>query len=196
MARSRRSPSSSSGSRSSGGTSTRRRSTRRRKTSPPKLTNLETKLAEVIGLAMAAKDAGDRVVKMTNNRELTQTLKRMRAEADQTEKDSSQVASSFQGKKSAIMQEARTARKKAQGMMRDYLDRKSDALDGFEFLTMAEAGEVGHWSVLAEMAKNAGNRDVQRLVRTYLPIQKRHLRDAQEGSLVLARAENPTGESS
>ena len=29
-------------------------------------------------------------------------------------------------------------------MMSTYLDEDSDALDGFEFLTMAEAGEVGH----------------------------------------------------
>ena len=33
-------------------------------------------------------------------------------------------------------------------MMTTYLDKDADALDGFEFLTMAEAAEVGHWSVL------------------------------------------------
>ena len=30
-------------------------------------------------------------------------------------------------------------------MMRTYLGADADGLDGFEFLTMAEAGEVGHW---------------------------------------------------
>jgi hypothetical protein len=33
-------------------------------------------------------------------------------------------------------------------MMSTYLGDDADALDGFEFLTMAEAGEVGHWSVV------------------------------------------------
>ena len=33
-------------------------------------------------------------------------------------------------------------------MMSTYLDPDADALDGFEFLTMAEAAEVGHWAVL------------------------------------------------
>ena len=40
-------------------------------------------------------------------------------------------------------------------MAKTYLGSDADALDGFEFLTMAEAGEVGHWGVVAEMAKNA-----------------------------------------
>jgi hypothetical protein len=30
-------------------------------------------------------------------------------------------------------------------MMQTYLGEDSDELDGFEFLIMAEAGEVGHW---------------------------------------------------
>ena len=54
----------------------------------------------------------------------------------------------FDGKKTAILDEARTTKSKGAEMMKTYLDSDSDALDGFEFLTMAEAGEVGHWSVL------------------------------------------------
>ena len=56
---------------------------------------------------------------------------------------------------------------------------------------MAEAGEVGHWSVLGELNKNAKNAEIGRLVRTYLPIQKRHLKNAQDGSLRLASKEDP-----
>ena len=40
-------------------------------------------------------------------------------------------------------------------MMRTYLGDDADALDGFEFLTMAEAGEVGHWSIVEVMAQRA-----------------------------------------
>ena len=34
-------------------------------------------------------------------------------------------------------------------MMETYLGEDADGLDGFEFMTMAEAGEVSHWAVLA-----------------------------------------------
>jgi hypothetical protein len=176
-------------------TGTTRARTTRRKRQPPKLTHLETKLAEVIGLAMAAQDAGQRVLTLTKDRELAQTLKRMHKEAEQAEKDGAQVASGIQGKKGAIMGEARTVKKKAVSMMRDYLGRSPEALDGFEFMTMAEAGEVGHWSVLGELNKRAKQPAVARLVRTYLPIQKRHLKDAQDGSLKLAAKEDPNAES-
>jgi hypothetical protein len=174
-------------------TTTRRRSSTRRRSPQKKveLTKLESKLGEVIGLAMAAQGVGDRVLTMTKDRELTRTLKRMRTEAVQTEKDSAAVAGGFRGKKGAIMKEAREVRKKADSMARDYLGRNPEALDGFEFLTMAEAGEVGHWGVLGELNKKAKNSDVGRLVRIYLPIQKRHLKDAQDGSIKLAAKEDP-----
>jgi hypothetical protein len=172
-------------------TTTRRPAARRRPQKKVELTKLETKLAEVIGLAMAAQSAGERVQTLTKDRELKQTLKRMHQEAAETEKDSAAVAGGMQGKKGAIMQEARTVRKKATDMMREYLGRNPEALDGFEFLTMAEAGEVGHWAVLGQLNKKAKNGEVGRLVRTYLPIQKRHLKNAQDGSLKLAAKEDP-----
>jgi hypothetical protein len=168
-----------------------RRPTRRQARQKVELTNIETKLAEVIGLAMAAQGAGERVEKLTKDRELSRTLKQMRQEAAQTEKDSTTVAGGIRGKKGAIMQEARSVKKKADSMMRDYLGRSPEALDGFEFLTMAEAGEVGHWSVLGELNKSAKDPAIGRLVRTYLPIQKRHLKNAQDGSLRLASKEDP-----
>ena len=76
-------------------------------------------------------------------------------------------------------------------MMSDYLERGSDGLDGFEFLTMAEAGEVGHWAVLGELNKKARNAQVRELVRWQLPIQRQHLKAAQQGCLVLAAQEDP-----
>jgi hypothetical protein len=74
--------------------------------------------------------------------------------------------------------------------MKTYLERDSDELDGFEFLTMAEAGEVGHWSVLQELNKQARHQGVKQLVATHLPIQKRHLKDVMAASLQLAAKED------
>jgi hypothetical protein len=158
------------------------------------LTNLETKLGEVIGLAMAAQAATERVEKLTTDRKLVSALKTMRKEAAQAEKDGTAVAVSLNGKKSKILAEARSVKTKGATMMKTYLERGSDELDGFEFLTMAEAGEVGHWSVLKELNKQARNPSVQKLVSTHLPIQQRHLKDVMAASLELAAKEDANAE--
>jgi hypothetical protein len=157
------------------------------------LTHLEEKLAEVTGLAMAAEAAGGKISKLTQKEDATLvgTLQRMAEEAAETAKRCEQVAGGFEGKKTAILEEAREVKKKATEMMSTYLDRDADALDGFEFLTMAEAAEVGHWSVLGTMNESAGNGDVRELVSWALPIQERHLQEVTEGSRKLAAEQDP-----
>ena len=155
------------------------------------LTNLETKLGEVIGLAMAAQAATERVEKLTTDAKLRKQLKTMRQEAAKAEKDGTAVAASFNGKKSKILGEARTVKTKGATMMKTYLERGSDDLDGFEFLTMAEAGEVGHWEILGTLNERAGNTEVSELVGWALPIQQQHFETVRSTSLKLAGEENP-----
>jgi hypothetical protein len=177
-------------------TTTTRRSTTRRRTAkrqPPKLTNLETKLGEVIGLAMAAQGGTDKIAKLVSDRRLKQQLKTMKSEAAAAEKGGTVVAGSITGKKAAIMKEAREVKKKATKMMTTYLDRSADGLDGFEFLTMAEAAEVGHWTVLDELNKQAKHPGIRQLTKMQIPIQRRHLRDAMAGSVALAAKEDANG---
>jgi hypothetical protein len=154
------------------------------------LTNMETKLGEVIGLAMAAQAATERVEKLTKDRQLVSALKAMRKEASRAEKDGTEVAAAMNGKKGKILAEARAVKKKGATMMKTYLERDSDELDGFEFLTMAEAGEVGHWSVLQELNKQAKHAGVRQLVSTHLPIQQRHLKEVMAASRKLAAQED------
>ena len=158
------------------------------------LTNLESKLGEVVGLAMAAQEATQKVGKLAKDdgkSDLVTTLERMRDEARETEERGTEVAGSFEGKKTAILDEAREVKQKAQSMMKTYLDQASDALDGFEFLTMAEAGEVGHWEILGTLNKTAAKQPVGELVDWALPIQQRHLETVRKASLELAAEENP-----
>jgi len=157
------------------------------------LTHLEEKLAEVTGLAMAAQAAGSKISKLTEKQDasLVATLQRMAQEAAETAKRCENVAASFEGKKTAILEEARGVKQKASEMMSTYLDTDADALDGFEFLTMAEAAEVGHWSVLETMNQSAGNGDVRELVSWALPIQERHFQEVLEGSRKLAAEQDP-----
>jgi hypothetical protein len=156
------------------------------------LTNLESKLGEVIGLAMAAQGATEKVSKLDDlDDDLGQDLQRMRSEAQEAEERGTEVAATFEGKKTAILEEAREVKQKATEMMQDYIDRTSDALDGFEFLTMAEAGEVGHWEILKTLNERARNTRVQELVEWGIPIQQRHLQTVRQGSLKLASEEDP-----
>ena len=154
------------------------------------LTNLETKLGEVIGLAMAAQAAAEKVEKLTDDRQLKKQLKTMRQEAAKAEKDGTAVAASLNGKKSKILQEARSVKTKGANMMKTYLERGSDDLDGFEFLTMAEAGEVGHWAVLETLNKQAKHPGIRALVKEQLPIQRRHFKQVTSASLQLAAKED------
>ena len=155
------------------------------------LTVLETKLAEVIGLAQAAQGAGEKVAGLLEDNELRSELDRMRKEAEETERRSTRLAEKLDGKKTAVLEKARETKQEATEMMRTYLGEDADGLDGFEFLTMAEAGEVGHWEVLGVLGDKAGKPEVQELVQWATPIQQRHFETARKGSLKLAAEEDP-----
>ena len=155
------------------------------------LTVLEEKLAEVIGLAMAAQDATEKVGGLTEDGELTEKLEQMKEEARETEKRGTDLADGLDGKKTAVLDKARETKGEAREMMSTYLGDDADALDGFEFLTMAEAGEVGHWAVLGKLNEQAGDQRLQELVNWALPIQDRHFEDVKAGSLKLAAEEDP-----
>jgi hypothetical protein len=157
------------------------------------LTTLEEKLAEVTGLAGAAQEATKKVESLLDgdSGSLADALSRMRAEAAETESRCIEVAGERDGKKTAILEKAQETKNEATEMMRTYLGEGSDELDGFEFLTMAEAGEVGHWAILGKLNEAAGEERVRGLVEWALPIQERHLEVVRDGSLELAAAEDP-----
>ena len=159
------------------------------------LTNLESKLGEVLGLAMAAQDATDKVSKLVakegEHEDLCETLNRMAQEAKETEERTTELASELEGKKTAIVEKARETKREATEMMSTYLGDDADALDGFEFLTMAEASEVGHWAVLEQLNEKARHPELGELIQQQVAIQQRHLKNALDGSLELASEEDP-----
>ena len=155
------------------------------------LTTLEEKLAEVAGLAQAAQDATEKVESMTDDAELAGKLQKMRSEAEETERRCTELADERDGKKTAILEKARETKGEAAEMMSTYLGDDADDLDGFEFLTMAEAGEVGHWEVLGTLTEKAGEPELKELVEWALPIQERHFKEVREGSVKLAGEEDP-----
>ena len=160
------------------------------------LTNLESKLAEVLGLAMAAQDLTQAIRGMLDSEHepLAKRLAQAREEARETQKRCTALAGTFKGKKTAILEAARETKKEAAEMQEAYLGGEDDPLDGFEFLTMAEAGEVGHWSIVAKLNEKAGIAELRKLTEWALPIQQRHLQEALDGSLKLAADEDPFAE--
>jgi hypothetical protein len=158
------------------------------------LTVLESKLGEVLGLAMAAQGVGEKVSKLVDDGDLKAALDRMHKEAEETEQRCMNLAENLDGKKTAILEKARETKQEATEMMQTYLGKDADGLDGFEFMTMAEAGEVGHWEVLGVLGDKAGNSEVQELVEWATPIQERHFKEARDGSLKLAAEEDPNSE--
>jgi hypothetical protein len=159
------------------------------------LTTLEEKLAEVLGLAQAAQGATEKVEGLVEDEEIVASLTQMREEAEETERRCTEAADNREGKKTAILEKAQETKKEATEMMSTYLGEDADGLDGFEFLTMAEAGEVGHWAVLGKLNEAAGEDEISALVEWALPIQERHFAEVKDGSLKLAGEKDPYEES-
>jgi hypothetical protein len=158
------------------------------------LTVMEEKLAEVLGLAQAAQVAIDKVVGMVDDDDASAVLKRMRDESEETERRCTDAADQREGKKTAILDKASETKSEGAEMMKIYLSEDSDELDGFEFLTMTEAGEVGHWAILGKLNEAAGEEGLKELVDWALPLQEEHLKKVRETSLELAAEEDPYSE--
>lgn len=153
------------------------------------LTPLDEKLAEVLGLAQAAQQATDKVAKLVDEDDQRALLERMGREARETAERAERLAAAREGRKTAILEKARETKAEVNQMMKTYLDGDADALDGFEFLSMAEAGELAHVEVIERINQVARDAEVDELVRFVKPIQQRHVEDVRETTLELAGEE-------
>jgi hypothetical protein len=96
----------------------------------------------------------------------------------------------YTGKKTAILEQARETKAEATEMMQTYLGEDADGLDGLEFLTMTEAGEVGHWQILAKMNEQLGDRELRELCEYVIPLEEKHFNVTLQSSLDLAAQED------
>jgi hypothetical protein len=159
----------------------------------PELTHLDEKLAEVLGLAQAAQAATKKVATLARKEketELVELMTRMGEDAAQAEERCHAAASTREGMKTAITKKARETKAEVTGFMKTYLE-DAEALDGLEFLSMAEAGELAHWEILAKLNETAHDADIDEIVNFVLPVQQRHVDAVREQSLRLAGKEDP-----
>jgi hypothetical protein len=161
------------------------------------LRNLDEKLAEVLGLAQAAKGAAEKIDKLLEDEAAKAVLAQMREEAQETAQrcEAALDDEAFDGRKTAIAEQARETRQEATEMMETYLGDDSDGLDGFEFLIMAEAGELGHWKILETLNQEAKIGVVRELTGFAIPVQERHERVTRETAYALAADEDALEES-
>jgi hypothetical protein len=158
------------------------------------LTVLDEKLAEVLGLAQAAQAATKKVgtlARREKDAELLRLLQRMGDEAAKIEQRCDVASSSRDGMRTAIAKKARETKAEVNGFMKTYLEG-ADALDGLEFLSMAEAGELAHWEILARLNETAKDGAITKVVQFVLPLQRKHVDAVREQSLRLAGEEDPS----
>ncbi|HEV2813788.1 MAG TPA: hypothetical protein VGW10_11110 [Solirubrobacteraceae bacterium] len=153
------------------------------------LTPLDEKLGEVLGLAQAAQDTTQKVARMEGADAFASDLERMQSEAEETERRTLELVQTFEGKKTAIIEKGRETKQEAAEMREAYLADEEEALDGFEFLTMAEAGELGHWEIVQTIGETIGDTRVSELAAWAVGVQKGHFEGGRKASLQLAREE-------
>ena len=153
------------------------------------LTPLDEKLGEVLGLAQASQDTTRQVAKMEGADAFSADLDRMLSEAEETERRTLELVETLEGKKTAIQEKARETKGEAAEMREAYLADEEEALDGFEFLTMAEAGELGHWEIVHAIGETLGDARVTELAAWAVGVQRGHFEGVREAGLALAREE-------
>jgi hypothetical protein len=157
------------------------------------LTHLDEKLAEVLGLAQAAQTATKKVAALARKEkqtELLELMQRMGTEAAEVQQRCEAVAGERDGLRTAINKKARETKAEVSDFMKTYLE-DAEALDGLEFLSMAEAGELAHWEILATLNETANDDGVAGLVKFAVPLQQTHVSAVREHSLRLAADEDP-----
>jgi hypothetical protein len=153
------------------------------------LTPLDEKLAEVLGLAQAAQQATSTVAGMEGAEDLKGVLDRMSQQAAETEQRTDGYIDTLEGRKTAIREKARETKSEAVDMMKTYLGGEEEALDGFEFLSMAEAGELCHWEIVQKIAAAAGESQAAELADWAVDVQRAHVEAVRDGYLALAAEE-------
>jgi len=157
------------------------------------LTHLDEKLGEVLGLAQAAQTASKRVATLARKEKetkLAEAMQRMGAEAADLQRRCEKVAGGREGMKTAITKKARETKAEVGLFMQTYL-QDAEALDGLEFLSMSEAGELAHWEILAKLNETARDRGIAGLVKHGVPLERAHVELVREHSLRLAGDEDP-----
>ena len=137
------------------------------------LTPLQEKLGEVLGLALAATVVAGKVAERAEDPVLTA----MRREAEEVQARCGAIAEAWGGEtRWDVLSHAQYVQRKAGEQAQAWFKAATDAVQAYEFLAMAEAGEVAATAALG--ALGAGDAAIDEPVAWALPLQERHLQHA------------------
>jgi ferritin-like metal-binding protein YciE len=142
---------------------------------------LEEQIGEVLGLEIAAQKAVEELSAkgLLDKRGLKGKLQGMKKEAGDHQRRIEQVMQRLTESEGldeqSVRQSAEETSQKASQMMQTYLGEDPDTLDALEFLCLAEGGEVTHYEVLGELAKEVKDKKFASEVRSILREEKQHL---------------------
>jgi hypothetical protein len=158
------------------------------------LTVLQEKLAEAHGLAIAATALTQKVEAIVDEPTLVRELRAMRADAEEARARCLLVQRQLPEELfEELRAHANTTHEKAADLVAPWFKAGTGPMRAWNFLAMAEAGEVATWTELAALAARADEDDVAELAKWGLPVQQRHLETALEGAVVLATQLDPVG---
>ena len=118
-------------------------------------------------------------------------MQQMSDDAAKVQERCQKAADTRDGMKTAIAAKARETKAEVTGFMKTYLE-DAEALDGLEFLSMSEAGEMSHWEILATLNDTAKDRGVAAVVKFAVSLQQGHVAAVREHALRLAADEDPS----
>ena len=142
---------------------------------------LEEQIGEVLGLEMAAQKAVEELSEkgLFEKGGLKSKLQSMKKEAGdhqtRIEHVMQELAKSEGLDQQSIRQHAMETSQKTSQMMQTYLGEDPETLDALEFLCLAEGGEVTHYEVLDELAKEVKDKKFASEVGSILSEEKQHL---------------------
>jgi ferritin-like metal-binding protein YciE len=142
---------------------------------------LEEQIGEVLGLEIAAQKAVEELSskELLDKRGLKGKIQGMKKEAGDHQRRIEQVmqglAESEGLDQQSIRRHAEETSQKASQMMQTYLGEDPDTLDALEFLCLAEGGEVTHYEVLDELAKEVKDKKFASEVASILGEENQHL---------------------
>ena len=142
---------------------------------------LEEQIGEVLGLEMAAQKAVEELSEkgLLEKGGLKSKVQSMKKEAGDHQTRIEQVMQGLAESESldqqSIRKHASETLHKASQMMQTYLGEDPETLDALEFLCLAEGGEVIHYEVLDELAKEVKDKKFASEVASILDEEKQHL---------------------
>jgi hypothetical protein len=158
------------------------------------LTVLQQKVAEAHGLALSATVVTQKVAARVDSPALREELERMRREAEETRARCVEFERLLPA---ALCDELRahavSTHETGVDLVGAWFKAGTDPLRAWLFLTMGEAAEVAAWSAVAALAARAGDGAALELATWALPVQRRHLAAALDGSVALSEELDPSG---